>query len=194
MRRFCISCVLALLVLLSTTQRVSAAAGNCGSWSTAPITCLQTITGPNGNPIPATCTLQTTTCPDGTTAYYCGPPTPSQLCQQFGQAPGGGGVGLNAATLDSLNASIFGGTPNADLTTPRGILSRLLPYLMTFGGLILFIMLIWGGFEMLTGAANPKSQEAGKQRINAAIIGFILLFSSYWIAQLVQTIFGISIL
>ena len=55
-------------------------------------------------------------------------------------------------------------------------------------------MLSWGGFEMLTGAADPKAQEAGKQRITAAIIGFLLLFASYWLAQLVQAIFGISIL
>lgn len=107
---------------------------------------------------------------------------------------GTGGVGLSASTLDNLNASIFGGAPDEQLTTPRGIISKLLPYLFTLGGLILFVMLIWGGFEMLTGAANPKSQEAGKQRMTAAIIGFFLLFSSYWLAQLVQTIFGITIL
>lgn len=104
------------------------------------------------------------------------------------------GNGVTAETFDTLNIAIFGGTPDDALTTPRGIIGRLLPYLFTFGGLILFIMLIWGGFEMLTGAANPKSQEAGKQRMTAAVIGFILLFGSFWLAQLVQTIFGISIL
>jgi len=47
---------------------------------------------------------------------------------------------------------------------------------------------------MLTGATDPKQQEAGKQRILAGIIGFLLIFSAYWLAQLLQTIFGISIL
>lgn len=74
------------------------------------------------------------------------------------------------------------------------ILSALLPYLYVAGGFILFIMMIWGGFEMLTGATEQKSQEAGKQRITTAIIGFILLFVSYWIAQILQIIFGIRIL
>lgn len=194
MRKLFVVVLLVVTFLLHAQETALAVNVQCGQWTTAPVTCIQSVSTPNGGSQPATCTAQSTTCPDGTTAYYCGPPTPSQLCQQFGQAPGGGGVGLNAATLDSLNAAIFGGAPNADLTTPRGILSRLLPYLLTFGGLILFIMLIWGGFEMLTGAANPKSQEAGKQRITAAIIGFILLFSSYWLAQLVQSILGISIL
>lgn len=74
------------------------------------------------------------------------------------------------------------------------ILSALLPYLYVAGGFILFIMMIWGGFEMLTGATEQKSQEAGKQRITTAVIGFILLFVSYWIAQILQIIFGIRIL
>lgn len=103
--------------------------------------------------------------------------------------------GVTKGMLDNFNTAIFdGAAPNVALTTPRGILGRLLPYLFTIAGLVLFVMIIWGGFEMLTGAANPKSQEAGKQRITAAVIGFLLLFSSYWIAQIVEAIFGVSIL
>lgn len=103
--------------------------------------------------------------------------------------------GVTKSMLDNFNTAIFDGSaPDVSLTTPRGILGRLLPYLFTIAGLVLFVMIIWGGFEMLTGAANPKSQEAGKQRITAAVIGFLLLFSSYWLAQIVQAIFGVSIL
>lgn len=102
--------------------------------------------------------------------------------------------GLEAGCIDTFSNAIFKGTPRPGLTTPRGIIGEILPYLLTFGGLILFAMLLWGGFEMLSGAANPKSQEAGKQRVTTALIGFLLLFSSYWLAQIVQAIFGISIL
>lgn len=80
------------------------------------------------------------------------------------------------------------------LETPGGFLSALFPYLFMGGGVILFGMLVWGGFEMLMGAAEPKQQEAGKQRISAAAIGFVLLFTSYWIAQILQIVFGINIL
>ncbi len=109
--------------------------------------------------------------------------------------PGNGGIGADSAFFEDLNKGIFGDSgPAKELTTPRGIISRLLPYLFTIGGLILFVMLVWGGFEMLTGAATPKSQESGKQRMTMAILGFILLFVSYWLAQLVEIIFGIAIL
>lgn len=83
---------------------------------------------------------------------------------------------------------------DTELNSPGAILSRLLPYLFVFGGLILFVMLIWGGFEMMGGATNAKASENGKNRITAAMKGFVILFVAIWIAQIAETIFGISIL
>ncbi len=103
----------------------------------------------------------------------------------------------NAQFIQDLNDQIFDGVDPAKVAqfqTPRGIISELLPYIFTFAGLILFIMIIWGGMEMLTGASDPKSQEAGKNRIMNAIIGFMLLFCSYFIAQLVELVLRVDIL
>lgn len=84
---------------------------------------------------------------------------------------------------------------NAQLyDTPGKVISRGLVFAFPIAGAILFIMILWGGFEMLSGATETKSLEAGKQRITAAVIGFILLFMAYWIAQLVQIVFGIQFL
>ena len=80
------------------------------------------------------------------------------------------------------------------LQTPGDVLNMLVPFLFVFAGMILFVMLLWGGFEMLSSAATPDSKNAGQQRITAAIIGFVLLFVSYWIAQIVQFITGVNIL
>ncbi len=146
---------------------------------------------------------KTCSCPN--TSFTNNTNDPSQICCGYfydnkcnivpkpgTPSTGGGGTG---AFFTSLNTAIFGNAgPSEDLTTPRGIIGRLLPYLFVFGGLILFVMLVWGGFEMLTGAANPKSQEAGKQRITTAFIGFILLFCSYWLAKILEIVFGISVL
>ena len=82
----------------------------------------------------------------------------------------------------------------SNLSQPRGIISALLPYLLVISGLILLFMLISGGFQIMTAVSDPDKASAGKQRITAAIAGFILLLASYWIAQLLQIIFGINIL
>lgn len=78
--------------------------------------------------------------------------------------------------------------------TPAGFLNALMPYLFSLAGMILFIMIVWGGFEMMRGAADTKAFDAGKQRVVSALIGFGLLFISYWIAQIVQFIFGVNVL
>jgi len=74
------------------------------------------------------------------------------------------------------------------------LINRLLEYIFPLASLALFLMLVWGGFEMLTGAASKKNLDAGKQRVTTALIGFVLLFSAYWIAQIVEYITGVKIL
>lgn len=80
------------------------------------------------------------------------------------------------------------------LRTPGGIVSRILVFAFPLAGLILFLMLVWAGFEILIGAPTKKSIDAGKQRATAAIIGFLLLFSAYWIFQIIEQVFGVKIL
>lgn len=83
---------------------------------------------------------------------------------------------------------------NQDLTTPVGIINTLLPNVMIVAGLILFGMLIWGGFQMLTAAGNPKAADAGKARLTTAILGFFIVFAAYWLTQIVEIIFGVNII
>lgn len=81
---------------------------------------------------------------------------------------------------------------NPNVSSIGGIVSTFLNYAFVIAGLILFIMIIWGGFEMLSGAGDPKAQEAAKKRISAAALGFILLFTSYWIMQILGIATGAS--
>lgn len=80
------------------------------------------------------------------------------------------------------------------LRTPGGIVSRILVFAFPLAGLILFLMLVWAGFEILIGAPTKKSIDAGKQRATAALVGFLLLFSAYWIFQIIEQVFGVKIL
>lgn len=73
------------------------------------------------------------------------------------------------------------------------IVSLFLPYLLTIAGLVLFAMLVGGGFTMLSGAANKDSQEKGKKMVTSALTGFGIIFMAFWIAQILQIIFKIGI-
>ncbi len=74
------------------------------------------------------------------------------------------------------------------------ITNSFLPTILQLAGLILFGMLVMGGFTMLAGAADKESQEKGKKMITSSLTGFFIIFLAYWIAQILQVIFKINIL
>lgn len=100
---------------------------------------------------------------------------------------------LLAQDFNKYNPLVLESSKAELLSTPGGIISELLRYLFPLAGLILFVMIVWGGFEMMTSSVSGK-KDAGRQRVTTAVIGFLLLFSIYWIGQLVQAIFGVNFL
>lgn len=100
---------------------------------------------------------------------------------------------LLAQDFDRYNPLVLESTKAGQLSTPGGIISEVLRYLFPLAGLILFVMIIWGGFEMMTSSVAGK-KDAGRQRVTTAVIGFLLLFATYWIAQLMQAVFGVKFL
>lgn len=76
------------------------------------------------------------------------------------------------------------------------LVSVLLSNFYIFAGILLFILLVFGGFGMITGAGggNPQKAEKGKNAVTTALIGFLIIFLSYWIIKIVETITGVPIL
>lgn len=79
-------------------------------------------------------------------------------------------------------------------TNVGGIVSIILPYLYVIAGLMLLFYLIAGGFQMMTAANDEKGLIEAKGKITNALIGFILLFVSYWLVKILGFVLGISIL
>jgi len=88
--------------------------------------------------------------------------------------------------------TITGKTPQFD--NLGSVISTLLPYIFTLAGLILFLVIIFAGFTMFTSAGNPDKIKKAGQQLTLGIVGFVIIFASYWIAQLVGSIFGLSLL
>ena len=77
-----------------------------------------------------------------------------------------------------------------------GIISTILQNVYILAGIILFILLIVGGLGFIMGAGeeNPEKAKRGKQAITAALIGFAIIFCSYWIIKIIEIVTGINIL
>lgn len=77
---------------------------------------------------------------------------------------------------------------------PAAIFSALLPYIYVVAGLILLFILIIGGIGLMTAAGDPKKIEASQGKITTGVIGFMIIFVSYFLVQLVELMLGIKVL
>ncbi|MFH1840548.1 MAG: hypothetical protein ABH807_00080 [Candidatus Shapirobacteria bacterium] len=96
--------------------------------------------------------------------------------------PAGGGVGITQQ-------------PQGCFDSIGNLISCILPNIYVFAGIILFILMIIGGIGVIK-SANGGSEEdlkKGQQAITSALQGFLIIFVSYWIIQLVQIITGLQI-
>ena len=91
---------------------------------------------------------------------------------------------------ESFNSPIGSSVGLADLT------SIILSTAMVVAGIIFFFLILFGGFSMIAGAGddNPERVARGRQAVTAAVIGFIIIFATYWIVQFIQELTGVLIL
>lgn len=76
------------------------------------------------------------------------------------------------------------------------LVSILLSNSVAIAGIIFFLLLIFGGISIIMGGStdDPQKVARGRQAVSWAVVGFILIFASYWIIQLVEIIVGFNIL
>jgi len=77
-------------------------------------------------------------------------------------------------------------------TTINEIVSKAFPFIFALAGVGLLLMIIAAGFTLMTSAGDAKKMEAGKNRLTFAIVGFLIIFTAFWIVQLLGTMFGIE--
>lgn len=63
-------------------------------------------------------------------------------------------------------------------------------------GVVSFLLLVFGGFSVImgAGAGDIKQLEKGKQTITGAVVGLIVIVTSYWIVQIIETVTGMKLI
>lgn len=96
----------------------------------------------------------------------------------------------------NLFDTFFGSNPiRSRANTPGGIISTLLPNVLTIAGVVFLFMILFGGISMVIGAGRQSSpQEAAKAKaaLTSGIVGFLLVVSAYFILQMISVIFGVD--
>lgn len=68
---------------------------------------------------------------------------------------------------------------------PGVFIAKVVNYVMGFVGVILIVVIIYGGFLYMTSRGNEKQTESAKNVLTYAIVGIVIIFASYIIARLV---------
>ena len=95
----------------------------------------------------------------------------------------GAGIGIAVGGEDSCYYSL------------GNFISCVLPNIYVFSGVILFFLLIFGGLSFIVSAGKGDQEGAkkGQQTITAALLGFLLIFASWWILEIIKIVTGIDI-
>jgi len=96
------------------------------------------------------------------------------------------GQGVNLTECFSLGSGK--GTVGSVYSKPSDIINLLVNNAFVLAGIILFLMVIFAGFKFISNSS--KGQEDAKNILTTAMIGFILLFSAYWIVKIILIITG----
>lgn len=72
--------------------------------------------------------------------------------------------------------------------TPASMINLIVANVMILAGIIFFFMIVYSGYLFITG--GTKGADQAKQMITTAVIGIVLMFSAYWIVQIVQYVTG----
>lgn len=102
---------------------------------------------------------------------------------------------MAVSTLDLGTALKFqGGDASSTYQGVGSLINNILPNIYIAGGLVIFIMIVMGGFTIIANAGNPDKIKEGGKTITSAIMGLLVLFGSYWIIQIIQVVTGVNIL
>lgn len=93
-------------------------------------------------------------------------------------------VNIGTTFLPALKFQTFG-----------DLIGVILPNLYILAGIVFFFLLIFGGLSLImaAGNGNPQQAEKGKNAATMAVAGFLVIFVSYWIIQIIEAITGIKI-
>ena len=78
----------------------------------------------------------------------------------------------------------------SDLPTYVG---NVLEFMIPLIGMVSFIMILTGGFKILTSGGDSKGLEGGKQTITLAIVGIALAVISWLVLVIIKNVTGVNV-
>lgn len=82
--------------------------------------------------------------------------------------------------------------PLENINTVGDLVSIVLDFLIPLAAVILFFVLVWGGYDFLLSRGDPEKVKNAQAKITAGLIGFVLLVVSFMVVKLIAFIFKLG--
>ncbi|OGK14772.1 hypothetical protein A3H80_05200 [Candidatus Roizmanbacteria bacterium RIFCSPLOWO2_02_FULL_37_19] len=79
-----------------------------------------------------------------------------------------------------------------NISTISDVIGIILSFLYPLAGILLFFMLVWGGYSFLMSGGQPEKIKSARGKMSTALIGFFLLIFSFLIVRFISSIFGLG--
>ena len=73
------------------------------------------------------------------------------------------------------------------------IITTALPYVFGIVGIILLLNIITSGLKLMTSQGDPKAVGAAQAKLTTSAIGIVILFTSFWLVQLLFDFLGLGV-
>lgn len=98
-----------------------------------------------------------------------------------GGAPGGAG-GAGGEGAGDYGLSAVTGLPKGEISD---VIIRVIRYVLGLVGVVLFAMLIYGGFMYMTSAGNEEQVKKAKNVLTYAIVGIVIIAMAFLITEFI---------
>ena len=69
--------------------------------------------------------------------------------------------------------------------TPEGLFKTVYPVFTGIAGGIAFLLILFGGFQIMTSAGNPEQLNEGRELVTSAVAGLLLIIFSVFLLKLI---------
>ena len=96
------------------------------------------------------------------------------------------------AIFSTVLAQDLGADP-AKLNDLEGVFGNIVSVILALAGVVLFLVLVSGGYKYITAGSNPQALEGAKKTITYAILGIVFIAMAFLIIRVIETITGVNL-
>ncbi len=103
---------------------------------------------------------------------------------------------MNYLAQVKIGETFLGGGFLSNLKDVGQLVSIIISTALVISGIILLFLFVFAGISIIAGSGNqnPEQMAKGRQAATTAVIGFIIIFTAYWIVLLIGRLTGINLL